>query len=237
MKLASENEFSNDEKYQQKRQEEINKKTSELKEKLSDISADVSLRKLLLKRTVKNNKKIYSEEYKFLDSKIDDIEEKVFQCQPYTKIAEFYRVKGILFAKWMKESIHLERIKIAIEMSSEVRMNLSEDTLTKWIEDPRLTIQQTGLIRELALHHSRMAGFRNQQVFGKKIEIEKPPTVINVVTEDGMSKMIEQIREEKRLRDQRELGQGFDDAEEIEDEIAEEETNEEEDEEFNLDNL
>lgn len=158
----------------------------------------------------------YAEQFEMLDNHIEDIEEEIFRCTKVATMAFKYGVKGIVMAAWCKGTIHIERIRLAFELSAEYRMDLAADVLEKGIKDPNLEMQYTGLIRELALHHSRVAGFQNQKKYGKRPDIEVGIRPIQQITDTQMDRLIETFREDRKKL--REIGEGFDNYVEIKDE-------------------
>lgn len=138
----------------------------------------------------------YKTDFLLLDHFIDDIEEDIFSCMGVDDMAKKYGVRGIVFAQWCRGSENIERIRIAYELSAEYRMGLVEKTIKEGLDDRNLLMQQTGLYRELALHHSRMAGFQNQKKFGKKPDTDINSRIVQIVTDDQFDKMIASFRKE-----------------------------------------
>jgi hypothetical protein len=157
----------------------------------------------------------YAEQFEMLDKHIEEIEEEIFRCTKIATMAFKYGVTGIVMAAWCKGTIHIDRIKLAYELSSMFRMDLAAETLEQGIKDPNLQIQYTGLIRELALHHSRMAGFENQKKFGKRPDIDVNIRPIQQITDQQMDRLIDTFRKDRKRIE--EIGQSFDSFEEIKD--------------------
>lgn len=192
--MAVNNEFNEDfnenDLYEQRRQEENEKRINELQDEIDKI------KKKDLHSTIKRwDKRGNLTEY--LDNHIEQIEDMLFQCDSPKVIADTFNVPQYKMFLWSKETKHKKRIEIALEFSAEMRMHKSQEVLEKYLKDPRLSMQQAGLVRELALHHSRMAGFRQPRVFGKAPEPPSKAPTVNIVSSDDMNKLVEAIRQKR----------------------------------------
>jgi len=134
----------------------------------------------------------------FLDGQIEKIEELIFRCFTPEEISEILNVPVYKYFLWTKKTQHVLKILTAVEFSAEYRMGLSEKVLKRYIDDPNLTTQMTMLIRELSLHHSRMAGFRQPKTFGKTPDQSGQTNQVMVVTDDQMQVMLAAMREKKQ---------------------------------------
>lgn len=186
--------FTENDSYEQRRLNQQEKRTRELQDELDRIR-NAERAKLIVRYEKARHGYLDS----FLDKNIDLIEEMIFDGDSTKKIAASFMVPHYRFFMWTKKSIHKERIDIALEYSSESHMTESEEILRKSIADPRLTMQQAGLIRELALHLSRKAGFRDPKKFGRDFDKQPATQQTMIVSDQQMSKFIEATLQKKRL--------------------------------------
>lgn len=193
--MAVNNEFDDDftenDLYEKKRAEENEKRIRDLREQIDELQE-----KNRHYRISTWNKK--DDLIEFLDGYVDEIEDMIFQCFSPKALSDAFGVPQYKMFLWTKDTKHKKRIEMALEFSAEFRMHKSEAVIEKYINDPRLTVQQAGLVRELALHHSRMAGFRQPRVFGKAPDNAPKAPTINIVSPEDMGKLIEELRQ-KRL--------------------------------------
>ena len=158
----------------------------------------------------------YQREFDFLDSKIEEIQNMIYLGVSPKRICEFYfnqypkmfALTPIIFAYWAEETKHIEKIKFAYKASAEEHMNLSRDFMLEWLnkeKHPELDMQHVGIVREIALWHSRMAEFHDRKRYGKKIEITNETAQTKVISGkdlnaflEGLGRVAEKINAEER---------------------------------------
>lgn len=201
-----------------KRKKEIKNKriTKKLTNKLNDIK-DFRKMKQLIKSTRIGGKKKgsdinpeYKEEFEFLDSQIEKIEDLIVLCvTPLRIIAELNKVwkrevRPTIFFKWIEESKYIKRLKEAERHSAEVQISLGKEFMLSWLNNPELNMQHVGIVREIGLWHSRQAGFLNRRKWGNKVEVVDDRPQQKIISGKDINMFLEGLTNAAKNREEEE---------------------------------
>lgn len=217
---------------------EIKKKQElldQINEEAQDMEDHLKFGLSITKKRVKTEKDDpYKKYYDFLDLRIDEVENLIYLGVSPKKICLHLSkfiigLTPIIYHHWKDSTKHINRIIFAYKASAEEHMNLSKEFMEKWLSNKDLDMQHVGIVREVALWHSRMAGFYDRKKFGAKVEIidDKPAQkvlkgadIVDFLSEVGKAakrindmENAEEIEEEDKDKEEEE--NGYSDFEEI----------------------
>lgn len=121
----------------------------------------------------------YQEFFDILDENIKAIQELIILCVTPKKIVIELsgRVGGLrklnmtIYYSWKDYTKYQNELKMAVKYSAAEYMHLSVEFMEDWLNKPFLEMKHSAIVREIGLYYSRMAGFLDQQKWGKKVEI------------------------------------------------------------------
>jgi hypothetical protein len=177
---------------------------------------------------------MYEKQYRFLDSRIEQIENMIYLCVSPKRICielakSCHGLTPIIYHHWKDETKYLDRIKFAYTASAEEHMNSAHEFLQEWLDPsihPELDMQHVGIVREIGLFRSRMAEFLDRKKWGKKVEIvdERPQT--KVISGRDLQTFLEGINNAKKEIDEEDFEES--DLNEEKENVENEESNEDE---------
>ena len=196
------------------RSEKKQQLVDKLNEEIDNMEDHKNFGLSLVKKRVKGDKKkdhIYKKEFDFFDKNIELIQNMIYMGVSPVRICEHFYPKmksitPIIFAYWKDETKHIEKLIFAYKSSGEQHMYLSKDFMMDWLDKekhPELDMQHVGIVREIALWHSRMAGFLDRKKWGAKVEVTDERAQVKVISGkdlnsflEGLGKVAEKINSE-----------------------------------------
>ncbi len=143
--------------------------------------------------------------YKRLDEIVDNVCLWIYLCVSPKRICielckndskYFFDLNPIIYNHWADWTEHKEKLVYAWKKSAEEHMFASQEFLLEWLDKekhPELNMQHVGIVREVALWKSRMAGFLDRKKFGAKVEITDDQKQVRVLTGSDLNKFLEGI--------------------------------------------